>query len=257
MTYVTLTPETLPDSHICCAISDKKCATGYAEKKDWLAAQYAAGWRFRRLDVRGKVFVEYGPAETAFMPITAPGWMALGCFWVSGQYKGHGHAKTLIADAENEARAAGHAGLVTVAGRKKMHFMSDGKWLLRQGFEEVDALDSGFVLLARGIDGAPPAQAPRFAESARSGAGPAEKGVTVYYSARCPFTDFHVGTELAETCRKRDLPLTIHKLDTLKAAQSAPSPATVFSLFLDGKFVTTDLSACMDTRFDRVVGAAQ
>ncbi len=257
MNYVTLTPDTLPEAHICCAISDKKCAKGYADKKDWLAAQYEAGWRFRRLDARGKVFLEYGPAETAFMPIVAPGWLALGCFWVSGQFKGQGHAKALIAHALDEAKAQGRAGLVTVVGRKKMHFLSDGKWLKRQGFIEVDALDNGFSLLARSIDGTQPAEQPRFADSARKGLVPAPKGVTVYYSARCPFTDFHVGTELAETCRKRGLDLTVHKLETLEAAQAAPSPSTVFSLFLDGAFVTTDLSACMDSRFDRVVGAAR
>ena len=69
-----------------------------------------------------------------------------------------------------------------------------------------------------------------------------------------PFTDHHVETELVETCRKRGLPLSLHKLDTLEAAQAAPSPATVFSLFINGRFVTTDLSACMDSRFDRVTG---
>ena len=56
MNYLTLTPETIPDSHICCAISDKKCAESYAAKKNWLSEQYAHGYRFRRLDVRGKVF---------------------------------------------------------------------------------------------------------------------------------------------------------------------------------------------------------
>ena len=39
----------------------------------------------------------------------------------------------------------------------------------------------------------------------------------------------------------------------MEQAQSAPTPATIFSLFYNGKFVTTDLSACMDSRFDRLV----
>ncbi|MEJ2020779.1 MAG: YoaP domain-containing protein [Maritimibacter sp.] len=47
--------------------------------------------------------------------------------------------------------------------------------------------------------------------------------------------------------------LNVHKLDSLEAARGAPSPATIFSLFKDGRFVTTDLSACMDSRFDKVV----
>jgi len=39
----------------------------------------------------------------------------------------------------------------------------------------------------------------------------------------------------------------------MKKAQSAPTPATIFSLFIDGKFVTTDISVCMDSRFDKII----
>ncbi|MCG8475268.1 MAG: YoaP domain-containing protein [Cytophagales bacterium] len=31
------------------------------------------------------------------------------------------------------------------------------------------------------------------------------------------------------------------------------TPATIFSLFYNGKFVTTDISVCMDSRFDKIV----
>jgi len=43
------------------------------------------------------------------------------------------------------------------------------------------------------------------------------------------------------------------KLETMEQAQSAPTPATIFSLFYYGKFVTADISACMDNRFDKTV----
>jgi hypothetical protein len=58
---------------------------------------------------------------------------------------------------------------------------------------------------------------------------------------------------LTETAEKRKLPLKLVKLATMEQAQAAPTPATIFSLFVDGKFVTTDLSACMDSRFDQVI----
>ena len=254
MGFVTLDPESIAGSHICCAISDKKCAAGYQAKKSWLTEQYANGFRFHRLDERGKVFVEYGPGETAWMPVEAPNWLVLGCFWVSGRFKGAGNGKALLTHVLDEACRQGRAGIVSVAGRKKMHFMSDGAWLKRQGFREVDALDTGFSLLALPVDDSGDGDPPRFADSARAGIDGQSDGVSVFYSARCPFTDHHVETELVETCRKRGLPLSLRKLDTLEAAKTAPSPATVFSLFINGRFVTTDLSACMDSRFDRVTG---
>lgn len=80
-----------------------------------------------------------------------------------------------------------------------------------------------------------------------------KNGLVVYYSNRCPFSEYHVTTSLTETAEKRKLPLKIIKLDTMEQAQSAPKPATIFSLFYDGKFITTDLSVCMDSRFDKVI----
>ncbi|WP_424942990.1 YoaP domain-containing protein [Aliiroseovarius crassostreae] len=263
MTYLTLTPDTLPDEHICCAFSDKKCRAGYDAKKRWLTEEFAHGYRFHRLDARGKVFLEYGPGAATWLPVEADNWMMLGCFWVSGKFKKQGHGKALLDHAQNAATTAGLSGLAAVVGRKKFHFSSDGKWLIRQGFREVDRTESGFSLLVRhgdnaGPDGAnPDAPLPRFNAAARHGQPATDKGICVYYANRCPFTDYHVEMALRESCAKRGLPLEIHKIDSLEAARAAPSPATIFSLFLDGTFVTTDISACLDSRLDKVLAKAR
>mgnify|MGYP006277305759 CR=1 FL=1 len=94
---------------------------------------------------------------------------------------------------------------------------------------------------------------PKFNESVRSGECPDKKGIVVYYSNRCPFAEFHAKESLVETAENRNLQLKVIKLKTMEEAQNAPSPATIFSLFLDGKFMTTDLSICMDSRFDKVI----
>ena len=47
------------------------------------------------------------------------------------------------------------------------------------------------------------------------------------------------------TAKKRNLPLKTIIMKTMKHAQNAPTPTTIFSLFLDGKFVTTNISVCM------------
>jgi len=94
---------------------------------------------------------------------------------------------------------------------------------------------------------------PKFSDSVKSGECNNKNGLVVYYSNRCPFTEFHVSTSMRETAQKRNLSLEIIKLDTLEEAQNAPTPATVFSLFYDGKFITTDLSVCFDSRFDKVL----
>jgi len=252
MSYIILDRNNIDSEHICCAISDKKCAASYELKKKWLKNEFGNGYVFRRLDERAKVFIEYGPAEKAWIPVTAPNYMMIGCFWVSGQYKGSGHGKALLQQAIDDAVKQGKDGLVTVVGTKKYHFMSDTQWLLKQGFMIRDNTPSGFSLVS--LDFNDKAVRPQFNDSAKVGECPDKKGYVVYYSNRCPYAEYHVKQSLVETIEKRKLPLKIIKLETLEQAQSAPTPATIFSLFYQGKFVTTDISICMDSRFDKLAG---
>lgn len=247
---ITINSSNIDKEHICCAISDKKCKDGYELKKDWLKKEFENGYVFRRIDARAKVFIEYGPAEKAWAPVEAPNYLLINCFWVSGQYKGHGYAKELLRLAMEDARSQGKEGLVTVVGTSKFHFMSDTKWLLRQGFESCEKLSSGFSLLVKKIN--PKSINPKFKESVKSGQCSVKEGLVAYYSNRCPFTELHVNTSLMESASKRNIPLKIVKLESYEQAQTAPTPATIFSLFHNGKFVTTDLSICLDSRFDKL-----
>jgi len=249
--FIQLDRDNIDSKHICCAISDKKCANSYQAKKDLLKKEFNNGYVFRRLDERAKVFIEYGPAEFAWVPITAPNYLNVNCFWVSGKYKKNGYGKALLRSAIDDAKKQEKNGLVTVVGTKKFHFMSDTKWLLKQGFEEIERISSGFSLLAMKFDDND--EYPKFNESVRSGQCPNKEGIVVYYSNRCPYAEFHAKKSLVETAKNRNLPLKVIKLKTLEEAKKAPSPATIFSLFLDGKFITTDLSVCMDSRFDKVI----
>jgi GNAT superfamily N-acetyltransferase len=248
---IDLNIENISKEHICCAISDKKCSDSYQAKKDWLRNEFKNGYVFRRIDARAKVFIEYGPAEKAWIPIIAPNYLNINCFWVSGKYKKNGYGKKLLNTAIQDAKKQGKDGLVTVVGTKKFHFMSDTKWLLKQGFEEGDKISSGFSLLIKKIN--KNAKNPTFNETVKNGECQEKNGIVVYYSNRCPYAEFHAKNSLLETAEKRKLPLKIIKLETMEEAQSAPSPATIFSLFLNGKFITTDLSVCMDSRYDKVM----
>lgn len=207
------------------------------------------GYIFKKLDERAKVFIEYGPAENAWLPITAPGYLNISCFWVSGKYKRNGHGKRLLQEAIDSAHSQNMNGVVTVVGAKKFHFMSDTKWFLKQGFEVSDELSSGFYLLAYNFNNS---TAPFFNKSTKSEQLLADNCCTAYYSNRCPYAEYHVKNSLVESCQKRNISLHIVKFNNLKEAQTAPTPATIFSLYYNGKFVTTDISSCMDSRFDKL-----
>lgn len=245
--YITLTKENIDTEHICCAFSDKKCAEGYKMKKAWLKQEFDNGYIFRRLDARAKVFIEYAPAEKAWIPVNAPNYLMLNCFWISGQYKGRGHAKALLQSAIDDAKSQGKNGLVTVVGAKKFHFMSDTRWLIGQGFETAEKLSNGFSLLVLKLDKNAPA--PSCKECVKSGECEQKEGLVVYYTNRFPFTDYYVNGSLWTLAQEKNTPLTIIKLETMEQAQACPSPSTIFSVFPNGKFLTTDMSIGTASRF--------
>ena len=120
--FISLDKHNIANEHICCAISDKKCAESYALKKEWLTKEFSNGYVFRRLDARAKIFIEYCPAEKGWTSITAPNYSLINCFWVSGKYKKQGHGKALLKSAMDDAKAQGKSGLVDGSRHKEISF---------------------------------------------------------------------------------------------------------------------------------------
>ncbi len=67
--FINLTNDNIEKEHVCCAIADKKHQTGVCVKKQWLKERMTEGHIFRKLDKKGKVFIEYAPFETAWVPV--------------------------------------------------------------------------------------------------------------------------------------------------------------------------------------------
>lgn len=73
--YINLSLDNLETEHLCCAISDKKHQDGVSCKKEWLKERIKEGHVFRKLDAKGKVFIEYAPLESAWVPIVGENMM--------------------------------------------------------------------------------------------------------------------------------------------------------------------------------------
>ena len=246
---IKLTEENLSDEHICCAFSDKKCADGYQAKKDWLRNNFKDGYTFKKLNVRGKVFIEYVPAEKGWVPVDAPDYMLINCFWVSGRFKGQGHGKALFEECVTDAK--GMNGLIVVVANKKQPFMSEKKFFIKQGFSLCDTAAPYFELWYKPFKESAPK--PKFKDIARHGTCDVQKGLSVYYTNACPFTEYYVNTELARVAAEKGYPLAIKKLETREQAQNHFVPHTIYSLFLDGKFVTQHI--INEKYFDRFIPA--
>ena len=237
MDIITVNAENIGREHICCAISEKKGECCVSSKKAWLQARFEEGLVFQKLDARGKVFIEYIPAEHAWCPIDAPGYMHINCFWVSGQFKGQGFANRLLEACISDAKAKGKHGLTVLSSAKKMPFLSDPGYLKHKGFRLADTAAPYFELLY--LPFSENAAAPLFCPCAKEGKT-AERGLVLYYTNQCPHTAKYVPL-IEDAARRQGRTLTVHKIETADAARSAPSPFTTYSFFYDGAFVTNEI----------------
>ena len=246
MELVKLTHDNIDQEHICCAISSSKDVQ-VLSKKNWLKERLDEGLVFLKGSVRGKCFIEYIPAEYAWAPIQAEGYMYIDCLWVSGQFKGHGHSNLLLNACIEDSKAKGKKGLVVLSSRKKMGFLSDPKYREYKGFKTADISDPYFELLYLPFEEG--AEQPRFHSTVREHSA-LPKGFALYYTNQCPFTAKYVPV-LEEMARARSAVFQAVHIQTREAAQSAPSPFTTFSLFYDGQLVTHEILS--EKKFDKIL----
>ncbi|PXV68780.1 acetyltransferase (GNAT) family protein [Dysgonomonas alginatilytica] len=238
MNIITLNHENLIEEHICCALDSKTSAIGIAEKKEWLKNRINEGLKFKKLDARGKVFIEYIPVEMGWLPIEAKGYMLINCHWVSGSYKGKGYGSELLKECENEAKSSGMKGIVILTANKKKPFLSDKSFYLKSGYETVDSAPPYFELIAKRFDNR--AELPKFADSAKRGFPEEIKGIDIFYTAQCPFTVPYIEL-LKPIILSSDVPVRTHQIKSREEAQNHFCPATTYSVFIDGKFHTQEI----------------
>ena len=237
MDIVSVDASNINTEHICCAISDKKGETCVSSKKEWMKNQFKEGLVFKKFDARGKVFIEYIPAENAWCPIEAEGYIFINCFWVSGQFKGQGYANKLLDECLNDAKAQNKKGLVILSSAKKMPFLSDSKYLEDKGFKICDTANPYYELLYL------PFQEnelkPKFKDCCKN-ASIEDKGMVLYYTNQCPYTDKYVPL-IAEIAKTKGQTIKLNKVESKEQAQNAPAPFTTYSFFYNGKFVTNEI----------------
>ncbi|WP_106767431.1 GNAT family N-acetyltransferase [Paenibacillus faecalis] len=237
MGYIHITKDNVDPEHICCALGAKQYEQAVHEKKLWMKERMKEGLTFYRLDDRAKVFIEYLPAEKAWVPIEAPNYMYINCLWVSGRHKDNGHGRALLDKCKEDAMALGMDGIVHIVGKKKLPYLSDKRYFEHMGFKIVDHADPYFELAV--LKWNDQASMPAFADSVNNTL-PANSGVAVFYTAQCPFA-VGVVEELRKVAVQQGINFTSHRLNTREEARKSPAVWTTFSMFYNGKFMTHDI----------------
>jgi hypothetical protein len=246
MNIINITNENLEKEHICCAISNNNdCQV--SSKKIWLAERFNEGLVFKKCDVRGKCFIEYVPAENAWCPIEAPGYMYIDCLWVSGQFKGLGYSTLLLDECIRDSKEKGKKGLVILSGKKKLPFLSDPKYLTYKGFKLADSAAPYYELMYLPFN--QDAEKPVFKEHVKN-PKITDQGFVLYYANQCPYTAKYV--PLIETiAMTKNIPFKAIKLKTTNQAQNAPVPFTTYSLFYNGEFITNEIQS--EAKFEKLL----
>ena len=233
--YINLDLNNIDEEHICCAIGDPKHQDGVDKKKEWIKNKFKDGHVFRKLDARGKIFIEYEPIETAWVPINGKNYEYIYCLWVAGSFKGKGIGKELLEYAINDAKDKKMNGICTLVSKKKKPFIGEKKFFLHYGFKVVDSIDDYELMALQFRDG----DTPKFSDSARK-MEIDSNNFTIYYSNECPYVEYEV-KELSDYAKKNDIKLDFIKIDSLDKAKNAPCVFNNWANFYKGKFISNTI----------------
>lgn len=233
--YINITEDCLQEEHLCCAIGDPKHREGVLQKKEWMRKKICDGHVFRKLNARGKAFIEYEPLETAWVPIQGENYEYIYCLWVAGSFKGQGIARDLLEYAICDSKSKGMHGICTLSSKKKKSFLGDKMFFLHFGFQVVDTIGD-YELLVLSFDDS---EVPKFNDNARRMRIDSED-FTIYYSSECPYVEYEV-QELTEYAKKKNIKINFVKIDTLEKAKNAPCVFNNWANFYKGKFVSNTI----------------
>ena len=242
MEYIKVTRDNLEEEHICCAISNNRDVQ-VSSKKAWLADRFDDGLVFLKSVERGKCFIEYIPAENAWNPIVADGYMYIDCLWVSGSFKGHGYSNDLLGACIEDSKEKGKKGLCILCAAKKKPFLADPKFLKYKGFSVCDEADNGIQLwyLPFSADAEPP----KFKDCAKH-PHVNEEGYVLYYTSQCPFNAKYVPI-VEQAAKDHNISFMAIHIESEEQAQNAPTPITTYALFYQGEYLTNE--QMNDTKF--------
>ena len=235
MEFINLTEENLASEHLCCIIRSKKPHPGVEAKRQWLSERLKEGHVFRKLDIKGCVFIEYAPLETAWVPIVGDNFYYIYCLWVEGAPKGKGYGKALMEYCLADAREKGKSSVCMLGAKKQKAWLSDQSFAKKFGFEVVDTTGNGYELLALSFDGT----LPRFAPNVKKEEIESQE-LTIYYDMQCPYVYQRVDL-MKEYCEANQVPLSLIQVDSLQKAKELPCAFNNWAVFYKGKFETLNL----------------
>lgn len=210
-------------------IKDPKSA-GFKQKSEWYSKTYEQGLRMKiaQNDEGEKIgFIEYVPAEFAWRPVDAPGYMFIHCmFMYPNKNKNLGYGSELVKECEKSAKAMGKLGVAVMTS--KGAWITSKSLFIKNGFEEVDK-NGRFELCVKKFDES--ALTPKLI---RWQEGKVASGWNLQYADQCPWHAKAVEV-MQNTAKKQKIDLKVSKIKYAEDAQNAPTGFGVFNILKDDK----------------------
>jgi len=226
-----VTPENVSEQTLFC-VRDVR-STAFENKRGWFQEHYEEGLRIKILkDLNNKMisFIEYLPADLAWRPVDAPGYMFIHCLYVySNNDKRRGYATQMLKVCEEDANQLNMRGITVMTS--KGSWVADKRLFEKNGFHESDRLER-FELMVKKLDPASPD--PKLMDWTRNRTK--YRGWHLLYADQCPWHEKSV-LALNETANEYGINLKVKKITTAREARNGPSGFGVFSLIYDGKLL--------------------
>jgi hypothetical protein len=248
---IDLTPKNIADYGVC-GYKDVRKHAELRKKIDWFCRYYPKGLRIKVLFSKSAGYqgmLEYIPGKYAHRPVDADGYMFIHCIFVGfkNEFKGKGHASSLIDACIHEAEQAHMQGVAVVT--RKGPFMADKDIFLKKGFVVTDKAAPDFELLTLKFDQDAPD--PKFKSSLAKNKEKYADGLTVLRSAQCPYSEKNVAA-IMETARKKFslTPVLVDQEDAA-AVQESPCAFGTFCIMYDGEVLSHH--PISNTRFENIM----
>lgn len=248
---IDLTPDNIADYGVC-GYKDVKKHLELRRKIAWFNEFYPKGLRIKVLFSKTGGYqgmLEYIPGKYAHRPVNAEGYMFIHCVFVGfkNEFKGKGHASSLILECIEEAKKQKMFGIAVVTRRGP--FMAKRDIFLKNGFISVDEAKPDFELLALKFD--KNAKNPSFKNISSE---KYQTGLSILRSAQCPYSVKNVDA-MMETAKKLKLSANLVELKDVISVQQAPCAFGTFCIVKDGKVLSHH--PISNTRFENIIATGK
>jgi hypothetical protein len=245
-----LNPENLADYGVC-GYKDAKKHVELRKKIEWFKEYYPKGLRIKVLMLKKGGYqgmLEYIPGEYAHRPVNAKGYMFIHCVFVGfkKEFKGKGHASSLINECIIEAKKAKMLGVAVVT--RKGSFMAKKDIFIKIGFRVIDKAKPDFELLALKFNES--IANPSF-RNMKKQLEKYQNGLFVIRSVQCPYTEKNVKAILNSAKNKFGLSATLVDLKDASEVQDSPCAFGAFCIIYNGKILS--FHPISNTRFENIM----